>query len=50
MNHLNVVLRREIKNTMHEDGKFKQTKSCKDDKITKTNEMRLKIYGNHLFK
>ena len=37
------------KQTVHKDGKSKQTESCRDDEITKTNERKLKIRGNHLF-
>jgi len=40
---VNTVLRREIKNTLHKDGKSKQTEPCRDDKITKTKERKLKI-------
>jgi len=43
LNQINTVLRREIKNTPHKDGKSKQTKSCRDDEITKINERKQKI-------
>jgi len=39
----NIALRREIKNTLHKDGKSKQTKSFKDNEVTKTNERKQKI-------
>ena len=39
----NTALRREIKNTPHKDGKSKQTKSFRDDEITKTNGRKQKI-------
>jgi len=50
MKQINTPLRRGIKNTPHKDGKSKQTELCRDDEITKTNERKLKICGNHLFK
>jgi len=33
----------ENKNTLHKDGKSKQTESFRDDEITKTNERKQKI-------
>jgi len=36
------------KNTLHKDDKSKQTESCRDDEITKTNERKQKMW-NHLF-
>ncbi|AES88516.1 hypothetical protein MTR_4g057140 [Medicago truncatula] len=39
---INIALRREIKNTLHKDGKSKQTESFRDDEITKTNERKQK--------
>jgi len=49
LNQISTTLRRKRKNVLHKEEKSKQTESCKDYKITKTNKIRLKIGRNHLF-